>query len=191
MHVSTHFQLCDDVNVQNCVYGAAWNPHQINGLPLHSWNLLVCCAFRWSAIFGPCFVEREHGKTVTLAAECYWRWFEMCSYCFKKWITNEIMVLTRQGYFSNVWFVYEFFTWQFCWVAHISVWRYDMVISFTWLLSIWLLLMRFPKKAVYVTKSLSIEKVVIYDFYSQQDSWSRGRSSIQCHEKLYNLFINA
>jgi len=24
----------------------------------------------------------------------------------RKWVTNEIMVLTRQGYFSNVWIVY-------------------------------------------------------------------------------------
>jgi len=57
-------------------------------------------------------------KTVTLAAECYWRWCEMSNYSFKKWVTNEIMVLTRQGYISYVWIVYEFFIWQFCWVAH-------------------------------------------------------------------------
>jgi len=33
----------------------------------------------------------------------------MSNYSFKKWVTNEIMVLTRQGYISYVWIVYEFF----------------------------------------------------------------------------------
>jgi hypothetical protein len=54
-----YFQLCGNVNSQNCRYWANKKPHDIHQKTLHSANVIVQCGVACFGVIGPYFFEDE------------------------------------------------------------------------------------------------------------------------------------
>lgn len=66
-----NFNLCGNVNSQNCRYWANENPRDIQQQPLHSEKVIVWCGVASFGVIGPYFFEDEAGRAVTINSARY------------------------------------------------------------------------------------------------------------------------
>jgi hypothetical protein len=66
-----HFCMSGYVNKQNCLDCARNKTHELQGRPLHSWQVTAGCESSSHGNTGPSFFDKAEGRTVTLHAERY------------------------------------------------------------------------------------------------------------------------
>jgi hypothetical protein len=71
MPYEAHFCLSGYVNKQNCLDWAPNNTHELQGHPLHRWQVTARCASSPLGNTGSFFFDKAEGRTVNLNAERY------------------------------------------------------------------------------------------------------------------------